>query len=531
MNKYVLRTSLVWIAVIVVAGAAFYYFSWAKAQQRTRVNSAAAETPGTVAPAAIGRSAPIGGSPSATPAPNAPIALAPVQLTPQRMQSIGVTTGTVAFKPVNSDISATGNVDIDQRLISYVEVRFPGYIHEVFADAVYQYVRKGERLFTIYSPDLVATEQEYLLARENEKALGASMVNGVAFGADALVTAAEQRLQQWQVPQAELNKLKTTGKPITDLTIDSPVSGYITEYNALPNLYVEPSTRLYTVADLSRVWVYAEVFQDDAGRLKPHDPARVTVDSYPGRIFSGRIDQILPQVDLATRTVRVRLVIDNPGLLLKPGMFVNVDLKAPMGRHLVVPASAVLQSGTQSLVFLYGDDGTLTPRQVELGPQVGEEFVVLGGVKRGQQIVTSANFLIDSESDLQSAAGSFAPPTPGANGVRSPVPSASQAKIEFATNPTPPRKGTNMFRVTLTASGGAPISGATVSILLYMPAMPAMGMGAMNTTVKLVEKSPGVYEGTGSLGSGGTWQATISAEKNGQRIAEKHLTISATGGM
>lgn len=530
MNKYVLRTSLVWVVVIVAAGAAFYYHSRTEKPHGMRTNSAA-ETPGTVAPAAVGSSAATGESPSATPAQNAQTALAPIQLTPQRMQSIGVTTGTVEFKPISSDVRATGNVDIDQRLISYVQVRFPGYIRQVFANAVYQYVRKGEPLFTVYSPDLVATEQEYLLARQNQKALSTSTVDGVASGAAALANAAEQRLEQWEVPPAELNILKATGKPITDLTINSPVSGYVTEYNALPNMYVEPSTRLYTVADLSQVWVYAQVFQDDVGRLKPGDPAQITVDSYPGRTFSGRIDQILPQVDLATRTVRVRLVIDNPGVKLKPGMFVNVDMKAPMGQQLVVPASAVLQSGTQSLVFLYQDNGNLVPKPVALGPPAGDEFVVIGGLKQHQRIVTSANFLIDSESQLQSAAGSFTPPPPGAGGIQAPTRAASQVGIDFSSDPNPPRKGPNVFRVKLTGPGNAPVTGATVTVSFYMPAMPAMGMGAMDTTVKLNEKGPGVYETTGSLGSGGTWQLRISAEKNGQTMAEKQLTISATGGM
>lgn len=529
MNKYVVKTSLFWIAILVVAGVAFYYRSRTKSPQKNQEHSSA-ETPGTVAPAAVGTSATSAETSSATPSPNTHTTLAPVQLTPQRMQSIGVTAGTVEFKQISGDVRATGNVDIDQRLISYVQIRVSGYIRQVFANAIYQYVHKGDPLFSIYSPDLVATEQEYLLARKNEKALSASTVDGVASGAAALTSAAEQRLKQWEVGSAELNKLDATGKPITDLTINSPVSGYITEYNALPNMYVEPSTRLYTVADLSRVWVTAQVFQNDVGRLKPGDPAQITVDSYPGRIFSGRIDQILPQVDLTTRTVRVRLVIDNPGLRLKPGMFVNVDMKAPMGRQLVVPSSAVLQSGAQSLAFLYQDNGTLTPKNVLLGPQVGDDFVVLNGLKAHQRIATSANFLIDSESQLQAAAGSFTPPPPGAGGVQGPAKPA-QASIDFSTDPSPPRKGSNTFRVKLTVPANASVSGASVTAVFYMPAMPAMGMGAMNSTINLDEKGPGFYEGTGSLGSSGTWQVTVTATKNGQVIAEKQLTVTATGGM
>jgi len=179
-------------------------------------------------------------------------------------------------------------------------------------------------------------------------------------------------------------------------------------------MYAEPSTKLYTVADLSRVWVYAQVFQDDLGRIKPADTAQITVDSYPGRTFSGQIEEILPQVDMTTRTVRVRLVMSNTGLKLKPGMFVNVDLKTSLGRQLVVPASAVFQSGTRQLVFVNHGNGSLEPKEIAIGPRVGDDFVVLKGLKAHESIVTSASFLIDSESQLQAAAGSFVPPPPGA---------------------------------------------------------------------------------------------------------------------
>jgi RND family efflux transporter MFP subunit len=460
-------------------------------------------------------------------------ALSPVQLTPERMQSIGVKTGTVEYTQLSDDIRATGTVDINERLLSYVQVRFPGYIRKVFANATYQYVRKGEPLFTVYSPDLVATQQEYLLAQQNQKVLQSSTVDGVAAGAATLSSAAEQRLEQWDVPASEIAKLKETGKSITDLTIYSPVSGYITERNALPNLYVEPSTRLYTVADLSQVWVNAQIFQDDIGRLKPGDAVVITVDSYPGRNFTGRIEEILPQVDMATRTVRVRLAIANPGLRLKPGMFVNVDVKSSLGRQLVVPASAVFQSGTRQLVFLNHGNGRLEPKEIAVGPRVGDDFVVLKGLEAHQSIVTSANFLIDSESQLQAAAGSFVPPPPGAGSNAPPpnAPSAAQVNIDFTTDPNPPARGNNIFRIRLTGPGNTPVTAASVTVSFYMAAMPAMGMAAMNTSATLTDKGNGLYEGSGSLGSGGTWQVTITAQKNGQTIAARQLHVNATGGM
>jgi Cu(I)/Ag(I) efflux system membrane fusion protein/cobalt-zinc-cadmium efflux system membrane fusion protein len=538
MNKYVLRTSLVWLVIIAIGVGLLLYRTGAFHRWHASATNRAMSASGQLRPEAAGPMPMDAKSPSI--APQHPMAeenmrapLTPVQLTPERMQSIGVRTGTVEYEQVSNDIRATGNVDIDERLVSYVQVRFPGYIRKVFANATYQYVRAGEPLFTVYSPDLVATQKEFLLARHNEQTLGSSTVDGVASGAETLATAAEQRLQQWDVPQSELNKLKLSGKPIMDLTINSPVSGYITERTALPNMYVETSTRLYTIADLSHVWVYAQVFQGDVGQLKPGDASEITVDSYPGRIFAGRIEQVLPQVDMATRTVHVRLAIANPGLKLKPGMFVNVALKTSIGRVLVIPASAVLQSGTRQLVFLDQGGGNLRPQEVTLGRRVGDDFIVLKGLKEHQRVVTSANFLIDSESQLQAAAGSFTPPPPGAGatGAQTGGQNASQANIELSTDPNPPQRGNNVLRVKATDPSGKPVSGAEVTIKFYMAAMPAMNMAAMDITIKLPEKGGGLYEGSGKLDSGGTWQVTITVQKNGQTLAMEQLRVNATGGM
>ncbi|HTF65907.1 MAG TPA: FixH family protein, partial [Edaphobacter sp.] len=228
----------------------------------------------------------------------------------------------------------------------------------------------------------------------------------------------------------------------------------------------------------------------------------------------------------------VRLAIANAGLKLKPGMFVNVDLKTNLGRQLIVPASAVFQSGTRQLVFLNHGNGSLEPKEITIGPRVGDDFVVLKGLEAHQSIVTSASFLIDSESQLQGAAGFFVPPPPGAGRNAPPANApAAQINIDFTTDPNPPQKGSNVFRVKLSNADGSPMTGAEVSAAFYMAAMPAMGMAAMNATTKLNDKGNGLYEGAGVLGSGGTWQVTISVKKNGQVIATKQLRVNATGGM
>jgi len=455
--------------------------------------------------------------------------LTPVELTPERMQSIGVRTGKVEYKTINSDTRATGTVDVDERRVAYVQMRYPGWVKDVLVNATYQFVKKSQPLFTIYSPELVASEQEYLLARANAKRVGQSSVEGVSAGADTLVGAARERLLQWNMSDADISKLESSGKPLADFTFNSPVSGYVIERMVLPNAYVQPEMRLYTIADLASVWVNAQVFQEDAGKLKPGDPAEVTVDAYPNRTFHARVEQVLPQIDPATRTLRLRLTMANPNLLLKPGMFVNVRLRAPLGRQLLVPASAVLQGGNRQVVFVVRAPGSFDPREVQLGTRTDDGFVVLKGLQAGDTVATSANFLIDSESQLQAAAGAYTPSPPGAGTEMSAT--AQQVSAELTTNPSPPHKGKNTVQVKLTGADGKPLSQAKVTVQFHMPGMPQMGMAEMNATVQLNDQGNGTYSGESELGSGGTWQVTISAEQGGKLVLTKRMNFTATGGM
>ena len=472
--------------------------------------------------------APDSRSPQTTPEPAEP-PLVPVQISAQRLESIGVKTGEVQSRFVEDRVFTTGNVAVDETRLAYVQLRFSGYIQKVFVDATYQYVRKGQPLFSIYSPDLVSTEREYLVARQHQRDMAQSSDPDVARDVASLVEASAERLRQWSIPPREIARLESSGQALPELEIDSPVAGYVTEREALPNKYAQPDTRLYTVADLSTIWVFAQVFQNDLGSLKVGDSATLTVDTYPGRKFSGRVDFIYPDIDMMTRTARVRLKFSNPTLELKPGMFVNVTLNVPMGEHTLIPATGVLQSGIRQIVFVDNGGGNLEPREVQLGARVGDDFIVLRGLKVGEKIVTSANFLIDSESQLQAALGTFTPPPPGAGAAG--AMNAPQAKAELVTQPSPPRKGRNVFRVKVTGEHGAPIAGAEVTVTFSMPAMPAMGMAAMRLPVTLTDRGNGVYEGSGQLESVGTWQVSIVAKKNGQVVASQQLSVNATGGM
>jgi len=455
--------------------------------------------------------------------------LAPFTLAPQRMQSIGVTTAVVERREVEDEIRTVGNVEADETRLADVQVRFSGWVQKVYADATYKTVRQGQPLLSVYSPELVTAEQEYLVARKLLTQSG-PRGGGRPHGWESLLDAATERLRRWQIPEREIARLKKSGKVNREIEIDSPVSGIVIDRKAFPNTYVEPGTKLYAVADLSTVWVYGEVFQNDIGRVKVGDPASIMVDAYPGETFPARVSFIWPEVDRATRRARVRLEIPNPQSRLLLGMFVDVRIRLPLGNQLAIPAAGVFQSGTRQIAFVDRGGGTFEPRDIVLGARAGDDYVVARGLQAGERIVTSANFLIDSESQLRAALGSFAPPPPGA-GAAAAMNAPQGAVLDYASVPATPRAGSNVFRVKLTEADGTAIAGAQVSVTFYMPAMPAMGMAAMRSVATLADKGAGLYEGAGELQMGGTWQVTVLATKAGQTLAQKQFSVIAAGGM
>jgi multidrug efflux pump subunit AcrA (membrane-fusion protein) len=459
--------------------------------------------------------------------------LAPIRITPERRQLIGLKFATVVRKNVSDRLETTGTIEADERLQGYVQTRFAGWIERVFANSNYQYVHRGQPLFTIYSPDLESTENEYLLALDARKRVSDSSVGDVTTDASSLVDSAAERLKLWGVAPREIARLERERTVRYAVEIDSPMSGYIVERNALPNQYVQPDTRLFTITDLSKVWIYAAVFQDEIGKVRPGDAATVTVDAYPGAYFDGRVDFIQPQIDPMTRTVRVRCKFSNPKGQLLLGMFARIVLDLTLGEQTVIPDTAVLRTGAHNVTFVDRGDGYLTPIEVELGSHVGDDFIVLKGLAQGQQIVSSANFLIDSESQLQAAAGAFVPPPPGvgANAVGQASEAIPQASIEFTSDPNPLMRGHNKVSVTLRDAKGAPISGAQVTVSFYMAAMPAMGMAAMHAQGTADDQGDGRYSTNIELPSGGTWSLTIAASKGGNTIATKQVDVSASGSM
>lgn len=328
-----------------------------------------------------------------------------VKISTDKQQLIGVRTATVQREPLVRTVRTTGQLTADETRISHVHVKINGFIDKVYVDYVGQLVRKGQPLFTIYSPDLVATEQEYLIARRGASTLANSDFKEVSEGSQSLLRSARERLKLWDISDAQIRKLDTTGEISRTMTFYSPVSGFVMDRKAFPQTAVTPDMDLYQITDLSKIWVNADVYEYEVPFVKVGQTAEMQLSYYSGKRYTGKVSYIYPTVDPVARTVKVRIEFPNPKLELKPQMFANVELKINYGNHIVVPQEAVMDSGDRQYVFVAHDGGTFEPRAIQMGPKLDGKVTVLSGLQPGDTIVTSGNFLIDSESRLKSAMG------------------------------------------------------------------------------------------------------------------------------
>lgn len=326
-----------------------------------------------------------------------------VMISPEKQQLMGVRTTTVQRESLVRTIRTTGQVTADETRIAHVHVKVNGWIDKVYVDFVGQLVKKGQPLFTLYSPDLVATQEEYLIARRGESNLSSSPFAEVRQGANSLLHAAHDRLKLWDISDAQIEKLERTGEVSRTMTFYSPVTGFVSDRKAFPQSSVTPDMELYTVANLSTVWVMADVYEYELPYVRVGQRAEIQLSYYPGKTYTGRIRYIYPTFDPQTRTAKVRIDLPNPGFELKPQMFADVQLQVNYGKQVVVPQEAVLDSGERQTVFIAAGNGHFEPRLIKAGAQVDGKVVVLSGLKPGETIVSSGNFLIDSESQLKNA--------------------------------------------------------------------------------------------------------------------------------
>ena len=333
----------------------------------------------------------------------APMPPGTVRITPERQQLIGVKLGQVERQAVRKTIRAVARISYDETKIVHYHNKVEGWIEEIFANYTGAPIHVGDPLFSLYSPELVSTQQEYLIALRAKKELSESPVPEIARSTESLLQAARQRLKLWDVSDDQIRRLEETREPQRTITFYSPHHGFILEKKAFEHLRVTLDTDLYMFADLSTVWAIVEIYEYEASLVQVGQRATLSLPTYPGQTFAGRISYIYPQFDPQTRTLKVRMDFPNPGLKLRPDMFATAEIIANLGAQLVIPADAVLDSGTQRYVFLAKGDGYFEPREVTLGPRSDGYFLVQSGLKAGDTVVTSANFLIDSESRLKQA--------------------------------------------------------------------------------------------------------------------------------
>ncbi|MBL0391201.1 efflux RND transporter periplasmic adaptor subunit [Ramlibacter monticola] len=351
-----------------------------------------------------------------------------VRISPDKVQKLGVRVEAAAMRPLGRLVRASGRVEPDERRVYTVTAKFEGYVEKLHVNATGQPVGRGQALFEVYSPELVSAQREYAIAAQGMRAL-VDAGSEAAGGMKQLAESSLLRLRNWDIPAEQVEALARSGEVRRTVTFRSPISGIVTEKKAVQGMRFGPGETLYQVTDLGAVWVIADVFEQDIGTMRPGARATVRINAYPDKTFSGTVSYVYPTLKAETRTVPVRIELPNPGQLLKPAMFAQVELPAGDTRSvLAVPDSAVIDSGTRSMVLVQVGPGRFEPREVKLGTRGESHVQVLEGVREGEEVVVAANFLIDAESNLKSAVhslgGHAGHGVPALGAASAPVPAA-----------------------------------------------------------------------------------------------------------
>ncbi len=315
----------------------------------------------------------------------------PVEVPVEQQSKMGLKVAKAGKRKVDHTIRTVGTVTADQTKEAHVHTRINGWIEDVYADYIGKEIKKKQPLFSLYSPDLVSTQEEYLSARKQGGA------------GQEISKAALQRLRLWNVPESEISRLTQSGKAKRALIFESPVDGVIVNKTAIKGMYITPEMELYYIADLSKVWIIVTLYEYDLASIAVGDESVIQLPYDANRALKGKISYIYPEVELETRTAKARIEMPNPDQKLKPGMFANVELKKNLGDAIVIPDDAVIDTGVRRIVFVRVQNSKFEPREVKVGARVGQDFIVLSGLKENEEVVVSAHFLIDAESKLQAA--------------------------------------------------------------------------------------------------------------------------------
>ena len=446
-----------------------------------------------------------------------------IVIDPRRQQLIGVRIAPVQRTSIGHEVRAAGVVRFDETRQAEISTKVDGWIRDLRADYTGRAITRGETLFTLYSPGLLAAQNEYLLAMRGHATASSAELPSIRDYSERLRQAARERLLRWDLSEADIRALEQRGRANDTIAFRSPVTGTIVEKMAVEGMRVIAGQTLFRVADLSVVWVEADVPEQDMAIVRVGQPARVTLEALPGEPLVGRTIYVHPTVEEQTRTAKVRFQFANRGGRLKPGMFAEVMLSAPNVMALTVPTDAVLEAGRDQLVFVALGEGRFEPRPVKVGRRTRDAIEIVEGVKEGEQVATGAAFFLDSESQLRAAVRSYEAPPDQAADARP----AERLDISFRPQPDPPRAGENTLEVIVRDAAGQPIADAGVSVTFFMPAMPTMNMPEMRNQIELPPAGGGVYRGSGQVMMAGRWDVTVDVSRGGQRLGSRQFAIVA----
>jgi len=441
-----------------------------------------------------------------------------VQLSPEEQRAIDVETEVVTYRPLQKELFTVGRIDVDERKLAFVPARVGGRLDKLFVNFTGVEVKKGEPLALIYSPDLVAAQREYQLAVENFERVRGSEIKEVVESARSLVEASETRLRLWGITDEQTAEMKTSSNPRFQMTISSRIGGTVIEKMVLEGKYVTEGENLYKIADLSTVWMLAEVYEYELPWVRLGQRVEITSLSSPGNASHGTISFIDPVVNPNSRTVKIRADIPNPERKLKPQMFVNAKLVASLGEKvLAVPKSAVLDTGVRQLVYVDQGNGVYEGREVTLGSEAAGYYPVTKGLSPGERIVVAGNFLIDSQRELTGGTVGMAGMEGMAPGKKDEmvVQQQEKLKITFSNSPKSPIVGKNTLTVKVTDQAGKPVTDAKVAFVTSMPAMPGMP-GGMSLEEEAKHTGNGEYEALAQIAMAGPWKAVVTVSRPGQ---------------
>lgn len=452
------------------------------------------------------------------------------ELSKPEQAAIGLRTATVALRPMEEELRTVGRIEQAETQLTTIAARVGGRIDKLYIDFTGQPVKRGQPIASIYSPQVVSSAEEYKLAIRARGNLGVDAHRQAIAQGDDLIQASRRRLELWGLTSKQIDDIASSDKPQIHVTTYSTVNGVVTERKVAEGQYVQEGEALYSVSDLSSVWVLADVYEADLHSIRVGQSARIEAEGLPGTVLRGSVSFIDPSVKPETRTASVRIQLPNPGLKLRPGMFVQVMLGSGNSKQLAIPRSAVLDTGEKQVVYVAKADGLFEKREVELGLVSSEFIAVRKGLKEGESVVTNGAFLIDSQTRVSGGmSGMFG----GSKGYEDgkaaadgPAKTTAKYAVDVRFDPDPPKEGPVRAFVDIRDAAGKSVSDASVAITFLMPAMPAMGMAEMRNTHALAWDGK-QYSGDAKVQSTGTWIVMVDVTRAGQRIASKRTQVTA----